>query len=860
MRKIQLLFLVPLIFSMLFLLSACDDDEDTQENSGDPGNGGASFLLLNEIKANIPEDEHAYQYIELKGTPGDALNDTYLLAIDGDDDEEVSGENPGYLDFALSLDGITVGGNGLVLVKGSGQYTGLNTGATLVDSADIRTYDADVDGDQYADGIIEHDAMTFMLVYSPNQALLRGDDLDADDDGSLELPAGAEILDSLSWQNGGDGVVYSPVILTQSASDPDAATRFADNDTPISQDAWANGDVFEDPDKPDEMLPRETLYDPNEASANLPPNARLTPGHPNFGAAPFVLLNEVVANSRPSGSGEDEFIEIIANPGQSLDGVQVLSIRGESGGSVTYSRDLSGLSVGASGLLVIKNPAAYPEVADNTTVVAEPRFSGNGVLGNNGLSVLLVYAPGTPINVGEDLDSDDNGALERVGDSLALLDSVGWGIGKIYAESLLSNDGILPIPPMAASRYNGNRVVAASAWTYGALLIDGRGYDPELSKNKPENAFVTPGRVNVAELAAPQVQPLLETARTTIVPPDADDPAFWINPADVNASLVFATQKEAGYSIYDVNGHTLVDERPGEVRYNNVDVIYEFNINGVNRDLAVFTDRQTDKFAIYAISATPPYLTDITDPNSPMLFGGDPGENTAYGLAVYKSQMDGKVYAFATQNDSWRVGQYELQVNADGTIGWSQARMITLGVDDDDKHAEGMVVDQEYGTLIIAQEEVGIYTVDAEPAGDVTLTEDDLFVEEGEHNMVEDIEGISIYYKNDGSGYVIVSSQGSNTFGVFDRQSREFMGAFAVIDNGGEVDGDQHCDGLDVLNRPFGPLFPNGLLIVHDGIDSSADPTDSGTNFKWVKWEDVATAMGLDTDTGYDPRHPVNRR
>jgi myo-inositol-hexaphosphate 3-phosphohydrolase len=354
------------------------------------------------------------------------------------------------------------------------------------------------------------------------------------------------------------------------------------------------------------------------------------------------------------------------------------------------------------------------------------------------------------------------------------------------------------------------------------------------------------------------VSPVLETARTTQIPPDADDPSFWHNDADPLKSLVIATQKEAGYSIYDVNGATLADVKPGDIRYNNVDIIYGFTLGGNTVDLAVFTDRMYDRFAIYTISAEAPYLTDVTDAASPALFGGDPGDDTAYGLAVYESPSTGKFYAFATQAGTWFVKQFEL-AETGGKIGWTLVRTISLEAGDDDEQAEGMVVDQEYGIAYICQEEGGVYKVTAEPAGDIALGEDDMLAEEGDYNLVEDIEGVGMYYKSDGTGYVIVSSQGSNTFGVFDRVSGDFINSFSVIDNGEGVDGSQDCDGLDIMNMPFGTLFPSGIIIVQDGQDYNHDTNDYSTNFKWIKWDDVAAELGLDTDTAYDPRNPVNR-
>lgn len=74
----------------------------------------------------------------------------------------------------------------------------------------------------------------------------KGDDLDANDDGTLELPSDAKVLDSVGWLDDGSGKLYAQVKLTQSASNPDAATRFADNVKANDASAWCNGDIHED--------------------------------------------------------------------------------------------------------------------------------------------------------------------------------------------------------------------------------------------------------------------------------------------------------------------------------------------------------------------------------------------------------------------------------------------------------------------------------------------------------------------------------------------------------------------------------------------------------------------------------------
>ncbi|THB62941.1 MAG: phytase, partial [Gammaproteobacteria bacterium] len=141
----------------------------------------------------------------------------------------------------------------------------------------------------------------------------------------------------------------------------------------------------------------------------------------------------------------------------------------------------------------------------------------------------------------------------------------------------------------------------------------------------------------------------------------------------------------------------------------------------------------------------------------------------------------------------------------------------------------------------------------------------DLLIEEGDYNIVEDIEGMTIYYKDNGEGYLMISSQGNYSFGVFNRTpngvTNEYVSTFIIADDMNGIDGVQETDSLDVTNCPIGTQFPHGALIVQDGMDTTPDPDDTETNFKWVKWEDVATGLGdVSFESNYDPRNPIDRR
>lgn len=112
--------------------------------------------------------------------------------------------------------------------------------------------------------------------------------------------------------------------------------------------------------------------------------------------------------------------------------------------------------------------------------------------------------------------------------------------------------------------------------------------------------------------------------------------------------------------------------------------------------------------------------------------------------------------------------------------------------------------------------------------------------------MSADVEGLTIWRdpKQSGRrGYLLASSQGDDTFAVFDREhDNAYIRGFRVGDDAakpGVPDGSQECDGAAVTSAPLGKRFPNGLLVVQDGHNTPATTgadgeTRTDTDFKFV--------------------------
>lgn len=359
---------------------------------------------------------------------------------------------------------------------------------------------------------------------------------------------------------------------------------------------------------------------------------------------------------------------------------------------------------------------------------------------------------------------------------------------------------------------------------------------------------------------------------------DADDPAFWIHPTDRSRSLVLTAVKDGGGRVYDLQAGLVQTLNPFPTsgspasRFNNIDVQYGFLMaDGSRRDLAVATDRGRDVLRIWSIDADAPGgpLSDIGTADPARLFPNRPtsadnplsAQNTGYGLALYRDVRADKLYALATQRSQARIAQFELVAQNDGKVGYQFVRdwsfsSMTVGsttVSLTGRQFEGMVVDQQNGMLYAGQEDVGIWRIDlatgVAEASPFALTR----TYAPTSPLAADVEGLTIYYRSNGNGYLLASSQGDNSFAVFDRGgANAYLGSFAVTSSNG-IDSVQESDGADVTNLAL-PGYPQGLFVTQDGSNSPS----GDTNFKYVSWAEIAAERGLTIDTlGYDPRNPL---
>ncbi len=304
----------------------------------------------------------------------------------------------------------------------------------------------------------------------------------------------------------------------------------------------------------------------------------------------------------------------------------------------------------------------------------------------------------------------------------------------------------------------------------------------------------------------------------------ADDPAIWINPRDPADSLVLGADKGAGLGVYDLTGK-LIQFLP-DGRINNIDLRAGFENNPVLAHIAVGSDRTKTALAIYAIDEVSRHVSRVDARTIPAEF------HDLYGLCMYRSARTGELYAFATSSNGL-MHQWRLFAVAGNKVDAELVRQINIG-----SVAEGCVTDDDHGYLYVSEETVAVWRYGAEPGDDDSRTAVARIESGGV--LAVDLEGLAIYKTMDGGGYLVVSSEGSDSYAVYDRKPpHSYRGMFRIRANAqAGLDGTSQTDGIELTHMAL-PGFPQGLMVAQDGR------YDETQNFKFVSWADIAEQLKL---------------
>ncbi|WP_143306946.1 phytase [Chitinophaga vietnamensis] len=304
----------------------------------------------------------------------------------------------------------------------------------------------------------------------------------------------------------------------------------------------------------------------------------------------------------------------------------------------------------------------------------------------------------------------------------------------------------------------------------------------------------------IAKAATDALQPAVITEATQY---DTDDPAIWINKADSSKSLIVGTDKnsDGALYVYDLNGK-VVKKVAGLKRPNNVDIAYGLPLGSQRIDVAVTTERETNKLRIYRL----PDMTPV-DNGGIEVFAGE-AERRPMGISMYTRSSDSAIFAVVSRKSGPAKG-YLWQYQLNGDKGYITGTVVRkFGNYSGKKEIESIAVDNELGYIYYSDEQTGVRKYYADPArGDSELA---LF---GQGQYKADNEGISIYKTGDSTGYILVSDQDANAFNVYAREGSKGAPHQHTLITRIPVAA-INSDGSDVTNVNLGPKYPQGIFVA----------------------------------------------
>lgn len=346
------------------------------------------------------------------------------------------------------------------------------------------------------------------------------------------------------------------------------------------------------------------------------------------------------------------------------------------------------------------------------------------------------------------------------------------------------------------------------------------------------------------------VHPNVETQAVTSAEDAADDPAIWVHPTQPENSLIIGTDKnkESGaLYVYDLQGKIL--DRYAANGLNNVDVRQNITLpgdtSGQTVDVIAASKRSDSTIAMWTLDSTKTKLVLIP---AQVKLATEP-----YGFCLGYNSADTLLHAFIPEKSG--MIRHLILTGTPDALAWEERPHLETA-----SQNEGCVVDDEQDILWVGEEERGLWKFSLQdgkhaekPFGHKTLVDST-----GTPRLTADVEGVALAKKtisqdarnNQNDGYIIVSSQGNNTYAVYNRLApHEYQFSFAIGDSA-NIDGTSETDGIDVYLGNLGPNFPHGIFVSQDDVnDCSAEDKkmmeESGgkcpmpQNFKFVRLEKV---------------------
>ena len=245
----------------------------------------------------------------------------------------------------------------------------------------------------------------------------------------------------------------------------------------------------------------------------------------------------------------------------------------------------------------------------------------------------------------------------------------------------------------------------------------------------------------------------------------ADDRAIWVHPDEPGRSLVLGTDKKGGLNVFDLAGRRIQIVSNGS-QPNNVDVLYGFPLARCAVDLAVAGIRSKTRPGVSFGGSIRPLAV------SPSW--------VRYRLLRFSMGESRTAHAFTEAHETTRF----MFLSPTRTAQSNSIGSTPTAIHRSRQHlfAHSMSARPPRDALPISisvgftspKKRLESGSTGAEPHSGSART---LVARVGDHGIAADLEGLTLYYGSGSKGYLIASSQGSNTFKVFEREASECLRA-----------------------------------------------------------------------------------
>lgn len=309
------------------------------------------------------------------------------------------------------------------------------------------------------------------------------------------------------------------------------------------------------------------------------------------------------------------------------------------------------------------------------------------------------------------------------------------------------------------------------------------------------------------------VHAALETTPVETADDAADDICIWIHPKDVSKSTIIGTNKKQGLCVYNLQGKLLYNYKVGSV--NNVDIRNNFVYKTDTLSIVTASNRSNNTITVHKVNLNGTLTNMAPTPIQSNL-------SEIYGLCMYQNKKNTYVFVSGKQGG---IEKWKLVPTSNGIEGRLETTFQIGSI------TEGMVADDETGFIYIAEENIALWKYNA----DKLNLERTLVAKTSDINLKDDFEGVTIYKKAEKKGYLLLSSQGNNSYAVFDRETNQYLKSFVIEQ--GSIDGTNDTDGIDATSVSL-PNFPKGIFIAQDG--ENIDGVElRNQNFKIVDFRNI---------------------